>query len=324
MSDNQENWKFVTGTNQSYQISDLGNVKGKKKKLLKPTLKNIGYLKVGFSLGNRKIINRYIHHLVAQEFLNHNFSNKDFVINHINENKLDNRLTNLEIVSRKENAKHWAKKNRSYNSGRKRSGFCGRGHRLKENQYHCNICRSLLKKEKPSPPKDFKWKETGIEGYLISDNGKIWSKKRHRLINTGINTPGYVYANLRVNNKTKNFAVSRLVYSVFKSAIPDNLIVDHINENKLDNRIQNLRILSRRENSLASKNEMKKRNKHGFKLNEKNVGEIKWLFEKSKMKKKEIAEIYNISLSHLYEIGGGNKWGHIEPKKPYFNDIKET
>ena len=29
MSDNQENWKNILGTNQSYQISNLGNVKGK-------------------------------------------------------------------------------------------------------------------------------------------------------------------------------------------------------------------------------------------------------------------------------------------------------
>ena len=151
---------------------------------------------------------------------------------------------------------------------------------------------------------------------MISDCGKVWSKKTNRFVKPGINKPGYQYVNLRFENKTKNFSISRLVFATFKSEIPDGFVVDHINEEKLDNRIQNLRILSKKENSLASKNSMKKRNKHGFKFNEINIGEIKWLLKNTKLKQKEIANIYNMSESHMSSISIGSKWGHVPSRKP--------
>ncbi|MDC0057547.1 NUMOD4 motif-containing HNH endonuclease, partial [Alphaproteobacteria bacterium] len=276
----KEKWKFISHTNNSYQISNLGNVKGKKNQLLKPTLMKIGYYKTALSLEEKTVKQKYVHHLVAEEFLNFSIKNKGLVINHKNGNKLDNRLVNLEIVNRKENASHWAKKNKSNEAGRKRTGFCGRGHKLKNNQYHCNECRKIIKKYgKFIPPKELKWKQSSIEGYLISDTGKIWSNKTQRIIKSGVNIPGYEYVNLRVNSKSKNYAVSRLVYETFSKPIPKHFVVDHINENKLDNRIQNLRIMSKKENSLFSKNSMRKRKKHGFKLKEEQVAEIKWLLK---------------------------------------------
>lgn len=319
MYDEQEKWKYITQTNQTYQVSNLGNVKGKKNNLLKPIIMKIGYSKVALSLGNKKVLHKYIHRLVAQEFLNYNFKNKSLVINHINGNMLDNRVDNLELVNRRENALHWVKKNRSSLAGRKRTGFCGRGHKLKKNQTHCNECRKLNKSKNHLFPINLNWKKTLIEGYLISDCGKVWSEKTNRIVKSGINKPGYEYVNLRFKNKTKNFSISRLVYSVFKKNIPEGYVVDHINENKLDNKVNNLRILSKKENTLASKQSMKRRNKHGFKFNETEIGEIKWLLENTKLKKKEIASMYNVSKSHISSISNGSAWSHIYSKKPEKN-----
>ena len=289
---------------------------GKKNNLLKPTKMKIGYSKVILSLGNRKVLQKYVHHLVAEEFLNHNFKNKDLVINHINGNMLDNRVKNLEIVSRSQNASHWVKKNRSKNAGRKRTGFCGRGHKLKPNQYHCNYCRRLRSGNLILPPKEINWKEMYIKGYLISEDGKIWSKKTKRILKGGINTPGYKMFNLRIENKTKNFSISRLVYKTFIGPIPKDFVVDHINEDKFDNRVQNLRVLSKKENSLASKVKMRERGQHGFKLDNKKVSEIKWLLENTKMKQTEIAMTYHVVKSTISDIKLGHKWRHVIKKKP--------
>ena len=48
---------------------------------------------------------RTVHQLMAESFLNHKPNGRqEYVINHKNLNKLDNRLENLEIVSHRENS----------------------------------------------------------------------------------------------------------------------------------------------------------------------------------------------------------------------------
>lgn len=87
----------------NYQVSNLGNVKNSKGKLLKPELTKKGYLQIKlFNGSTRKGIR--VHRLVAQYFIP-NPCNLPHV-NHRNGIKTDNKVCNLEWVTPLENNKH--------------------------------------------------------------------------------------------------------------------------------------------------------------------------------------------------------------------------
>lgn len=313
-----EKWKIIVGTNEKYKISNLGNAIGANGNKLKPTLMKVGYLSIAISLGNRKVVRHYIHKLVAESFIG---PIKDgFVVNHKDHNKLNNHAENLEIISRKNNGKHWASLNRSSDAGRKRTGFCGRGHKLVENRVYCLECR---KSTDYNPPDNNIWKESIVPEYLISSDGLVWSKKTNRIISSSKNKPGYEYVNLRIGGKTKPYAIHRLVAEAFIGSIPENMVIDHINSDKNDNRFENLRITNRRSNITFSRDKIRIDGKNGYKIDDVMAGEIKWLVFNTNMLQKNIADIYGVTQSLISAIKTGHSWSHINEIKPCNIGIKE-
>lgn len=85
----------------NYEISNMGNVRRKGRKMLKPLFtKSTGYYMVCLynEFGAKRVL---IHRLVADAFL---FNPNNYpVVNHINEDKTDNRVENLEWCTRSYN-----------------------------------------------------------------------------------------------------------------------------------------------------------------------------------------------------------------------------
>jgi len=99
----QEIWKSIPGF-ENYLISNLGNVYNKKfNRVKKPTKGNGGYWSINLSK-NGKSSFCLLHRIVAITFLP-NPENKPQV-NHINADKKDNTVNNLEWVTSKENNIH--------------------------------------------------------------------------------------------------------------------------------------------------------------------------------------------------------------------------
>lgn len=99
-----EKWRDIDGYDGMYQVSDLGRVRSKKYgywRVMKVVKSRVGYLLVALCNGG-KIKHFLIHRLVAQAFIdNDNIFNTE--VNHINEDKTDNRAVNLEWCDRRYN-----------------------------------------------------------------------------------------------------------------------------------------------------------------------------------------------------------------------------
>ena len=93
----------------------------------------------------------------------------------------------------------------------------------------------------------------GYEGlYAITSCGKVWSYKSKKFLKPIHNKDGYLLVNLCKNGKIKKFFIHRLVALAYIPN-PDNLeTIDHIDENKEHNYVNNLRWMSRVENKKRS------------------------------------------------------------------------
>ena len=103
-----EIWKEIKGFND-YAVSTLGRVRRLTKgrstwpgRILKPARNRGGYLRVSLR-GGGKHVTRHVHRLMASAFL---WPREGLEVNHKNGDKTDNRLANLELVTRSENILH--------------------------------------------------------------------------------------------------------------------------------------------------------------------------------------------------------------------------
>ncbi len=122
---NTEIWVAVKGYDGLYEVSNMGRVrsldfviqaKGTSKKrqwrgcVLKQGINTAGYYVVSLHLRG-KSSTRQVHQLVAIGFLNHQIGGRALIVNHIDGEKLNNRVDNLEIVTYRQNNSTCFRKN---------------------------------------------------------------------------------------------------------------------------------------------------------------------------------------------------------------------
>ena len=91
----------------------------------------------------------------------------------------------------------------------------------------------------------------GYPNYAISDTGQVKSLRYQRILKSAINGSGYNYINLLYNKIRRTHSVHKLVIEHFGPSKPNvKDIVNHIDNNKNNNHIDNLEWCSIRENTL--------------------------------------------------------------------------
>jgi hypothetical protein len=141
-----EIWKDVIGFEGKYKVSNLGNIlslnykRSKKSRILSPILSNSGYFGINIGTGREDVCFKLIHRLVAIAFL----PNPDNLpaVNHIDSNRQNNNLENLEWCTIAYNNQH------SYDNTDRASamkGVIGKNHPLSVSVLQYDILGNFIK-----------------------------------------------------------------------------------------------------------------------------------------------------------------------------------
>ena len=270
-----EIWKKLELENIScsYSISSYGNFRNDKTMNILKQFKKNGYkcMNVKSSDGKTKLLT--ISRIVAQHFIENNDKTKN-VVNHIDGNKENNHVSNLEWVNQKENIahanetgliKHHTTSVYQYDmQGNFIRGFDSVKDGAESIKLtHHAITKVLTGKNKSAGGYFWTYKKPvikSLDGYVhaiikeypkysITTCGNVYSHKNKRMLELMDNDNGYNLVTLMIDNNKQNYYVHRLVAEAF---IENNdeikKFVNHKDGNKKNNCVDNLEWVNCSEN----------------------------------------------------------------------------
>ena len=209
---------IIEGQETPYLIRDNGTIWSEKRnRELKGTLQRNEYHTVYLTFNNRQY-NFMVHRLVAEYFCDN--PNNYSIVHHKDGNKHNNQANNLEWVTSKINGATENKKD-----------------------FERKIYNEIADLTKECKKVSFN------ENYIVSKDGEVANLKTCKKLQ-GTPRKGY----LRISIGGKNYSIHRLVWEAFNGPIPNGYYIDHIDGDRSNNSISNLRIVTQSENM---KNAMK-------------------------------------------------------------------
>ena len=89
----------------------------------------------------------------------------------------------------------------------------------------------------------------GYENYSVTDDGKVFNNVRNKPLSPFLSNKGYLMVSLSNNGKKRNFYIHRLVGEAFIPNPENKATINHKDENKLLNNVNNLEWLTVIENN---------------------------------------------------------------------------
>lgn len=159
----------------------------------------------------------------------------------------------------------------------------------------------------------------GYPGYLIYEDGRVYSKKTRRFLKQCLNRGGYPTVNLSHNGEYKSHRIHRLVAEHFLQKVEGLTDVNHIDGIKTNNHISNLEWSNKSLNGkhayrlgLNTASPQLGEN-HGMSvLTEQDIIEIRRKSEIDKLTYLQIAKQYDISKQQVWRICKRKCWSHIK------------
>jgi len=261
--------------NYNYLVLKTGEVYSiRTEKFLKPAVLG-GYLVVNIKVNGKFKLLR-VHRLVAKCFIE-NPEEKD-IVNHKDGDRHNNNSDNLEWCSLKENSQHAVRSLGKFSHPRMRKEVvqlgengeilrtfrtmkeAGKEMKISSNSIR-EVCvgkRNNIKglyfkyKDEISPPENAR-KIPGYSRYLLTKNGKVYSKKMGIFLRPILEPSGYLCVQLYSGKSRKIFRIHKLMAITFLDLDPNsNFVVNHINCKRNDNRLSNLEVCTKKENTAHS------------------------------------------------------------------------
>lgn len=210
---------FIEQEETSYRIYDNGQLMNEKTgNYYKGTIRN-GYHWFDLRWKNKKYAFSQ-HRLLAENFIEN--PNNLPIVHHINNDRLDNKLENLQWISQSENNL--------------------RINKLPSLKDHADYLDYDLSQEE--------WRTFRNTIYMVSNLGRIKNSQTNKIIKGKITDSGYREYCLTFNKKKNSLRGHKIVWETWVGTKQE--IINHINGIKTDNRIINLENISKQENTIKA------------------------------------------------------------------------
>lgn len=140
------------------------------------------------------------------------------------------------------------------------------------------------------------------KGEVYRTRGPGGIKLKKPILVEGSNVNGYRCMNLSAGGSKRQVRLHRLVWIAKNGIPPDGLIVAHINNSKVDNRIANLKLLTPEQNSTEAARDGLYKTPPCQKLDVEVRKQLVEEYRGSELTQKEIAKKYGVSLSRVAQI----------------------